>query len=160
MIEGSNLCDLFGLLVGYVVEVCDAGSAYTQTGPPAFIWLAPELTQSSRRDFRDPDARLWGNLYGHPAAGDYWEDFAVARVASCEFFTSEGWNSTFRCESLAATMVVYVDDFKLAGADAARAEARRRFKAAGLKLSDPERYVRYLGCNHHSHRRLLAGLRL
>ena len=57
------------------------------------------------------------------------------------------WHSIFHHQELNCLLVVYVDDFKMAGPTANLEKAWASVKAA-VNIGDPEPYDRYFGCTH------------
>ena len=54
-------------------------------------------------------------LYGHPESGGYWEQYATEQVKKAGFQPITGWGSCFFHPQLKLFLIIYVDDFKLAG---------------------------------------------
>ena len=55
-------------------------------------------------------------LYGHPDAGTFWEQHCDESVRAVGFEPiGEEWPSVYIHEKLQLVLVVYVDDFKMAG---------------------------------------------
>ena len=89
--------------------MADAVQAYIQAtlrGTPCWIELPPEAAPSECNwgKYRRPVVPLRKALYGHPNAGTFWEQH-------CD----EEWPSVYIHEKLQLVLVVYVDDFKMAG---------------------------------------------
>ena len=57
-------------------------------------------------------------LYGHPDAGGYWERHCEEHLASVGFVPVLDWRSTYWHPELKLLLMVYVDDFKMAGPSA------------------------------------------
>jgi hypothetical protein len=62
----------------------------------------------------DPVCELKLSLYGHPQSGGYWEDHCESHLFKIGFRKLEGF-STYWHEEHRALLIVYVDDFKMAG---------------------------------------------
>eukprot|EP00972_Heterocapsa_arctica_P050349 7402221-Heterocapsa_arctica.AAC.1 len=65
-------------------------------GPPTFVrlpkaWWPPEWASK----YTDPVCRLLRALYGHPRAGDFWQDKIAAELSELKFETVEGWPSVY-----------------------------------------------------------------
>ena len=95
-------------------------------------------------------------LYGHPDAGGYWERHCTERLMQCNFqpIDQSSWRSVFWHETLKLLLVVYVDDFKLAGP---AENVPKGWDLIGglrengeplIKLEAPGPVGRYLGCQH------------
>eukprot|EP00969_Alexandrium_andersonii_P345856 15287947-Alexandrium_andersonii.AAC.1 len=54
-------------------------------------------------------------LYGHPDAGGYWERRCEEHPKGVGFVPAKEWKSCFVHQELGLFLVVYVDDFKMAG---------------------------------------------
>ena len=118
--EAARACDAPSLLPGYEVKRSDAISAYTQAylESTADTWasLPPERWPKDwvKRGFANPVAPLVLNLYGHPDAGDYWEQRCEELVEEIGFQPIDGWTSTYWHAKDKALRIVRVDDFELA----------------------------------------------
>ena len=86
-------------------------------------------------------------LYGHPGAGTYWEQHAEKHLSSVGFVPIPDWKSWFRHPRLDLMLIVYVDDFKLAGPKCHLKEGWTRIRK-GIITGEPEPIGRYLGCGH------------
>ena len=97
---------------------------------------------------RDPVCPLELALYGHPDSGGYWERHCDRHLLSVGFEpVHENWRSCYWHPGLALFLVVYVDDFKLAGAEDNLTEGWRLIRS-GLDVEDPHDVGQYLGCDH------------
>ena len=63
----------------------------------------------------DPACPLRLSLYGHPDSGGYREQHCESHVLANGFEKIESWRSCYYHPCLKLFMVIYVDDFKLAG---------------------------------------------
>jgi hypothetical protein len=118
----AKACDLYGLLKGHVVENADATLAYTQSllgGTATWVSLPSEEWPASWRNMRRPVCPLEKALCGHPDAGGYWEQHCDNHLRDCGFnpvaVGDRAWCSCFFSPTLTCYMIVYVDDFKIAG---------------------------------------------
>ena len=92
--------------------------------------------------------RLRLALYGHPDSGTCWERHCDAHLRSVGFEpVSEVWNSCYWHAKLKLYLVVYVDDFKLAGPKAS-IPAGWTLVRKGLKMEEPTPVGVFLGCDH------------
>ena len=88
-------------------------------------------------------------LYGRPDSGGIWENHLNGRVGKegWKQILPDIWQNIFYHAEYNSMLVVYVDDFKLAGPtenmDKAWASIRR-----AVKIGDPELYDRSFGCQH------------
>ena len=65
--------------------------------------------------FKDPVCPLLRALYGHPDSGGYWEKHCEKHLLNVGFEPIQDWRSCFFHPGLKMFLVVYVDDFKMAG---------------------------------------------
>ena len=66
--------------------------------------------------FGDPVVRLVRALYGHPDSGGYWEQKCSDGLKKCGFERiDEAYNSLWYNKKRDCLLMVYVDDFKMAG---------------------------------------------
>ena len=107
--EAGKSCDLFDSLDGHDIQQSDAEQAYTQSK------LGGDPTPDSCKNMRDPVCPLILALYGHPDAGGYSEAHCERHLKSVGFTPIDEWRSCFWHKKRKMFLVVYVDDFKLAG---------------------------------------------
>ncbi len=113
------MADAIGCAPGNVVMQADA-QAYIQAelkGPPTWVALPRDAWPQKwlDMDYRKPVCRLKKALYGHPSAGGFWEEHCDARCQEAGFEPIEAWPSCYYNSELKQFLVVYVDDFKMAG---------------------------------------------
>ena len=117
--EAGKAADAFGLLPGHAIEVADGESAYTQAkleGPPTWVRLPKDRWPPEwHGKYVDPVVRLVLALYGHPDAGGFWEQHCERALKSVGYIQVPEWKSVFMHPKLGVMLVVYVDDFKMAG---------------------------------------------
>ena len=97
--------------------------------------------------YDDPVCLLLRALYGHPDAGTYWEQHGEEHLSAVGFLLIMDWKNSFRPPTLNLMLIVYVDDFKLAGPAANMAEGWKLIRK-GIITGEPEPIGRYLGCEH------------
>ena len=119
-VEASRAADAYGLLSGNVIQVADADQAYTQSyleGPTqTFVSLPKERWPDDwHTRFHDPVCPLVLSLYGHPDAGGYWERHCDRILQSQGWRLIGDWRSWYWHEACQAFLIVYVDDFEMAG---------------------------------------------
>ena len=104
----------------------DAEQAYVQAelkGPPTYVvlpeeaWPKDPILRKRFERLRQPVVRLRKALYGHPDAGSYWEEHAERGIRESGFkrIRNGSWSSIFWHPQLRVLLMLYVDDFKLAG---------------------------------------------
>ena len=156
--EAGKACDALGLAPGCAVEQADAEQAYVQArlGGDAQTWvrLPRERQPASWSRFKDPVCPLILALYGHPDSGGYWEAHCTKALVAAGFAPVAEWPSCFVHAQLALFLVVYVDDFKLAGPVSNLAKGWKLIRR-DIKMDDPTPLDKYLGCEHREFRAFL-----
>ena len=149
--EASKAADFYGLTPGFAVEIADAVQAYIQaelTGIPCWVCLPPEARPDSWSRFQRPVVPLLRALYGHPDSGTMWEVHCDNHVTSVGFqAVGEEWPSCYFHPQLRLFLVVYVDDFKMAGPKDNLAKGWSLLRK-GLDIEPPVPIGVYLGCSH------------
>ena len=95
----------------------------------------------------DPSCRLRLALYGHPDSGGHWERHCESHLKKVGFEAIRDWRSVFWHRELATLLVVYVDDFKLAGPEGNLPKAWDLIRS-GVRTENPGPLGKYLGCEH------------
>ena len=87
-------------------------------------------------------------LYGHPDSGGICEKHLNSRLRSKGWaqILPAVWQSMFYHQELRLLLVVYVDDFKLAGPKEHLSKGWDLIKSA-VDIGEPEAYDRYFGCH-------------
>ena len=86
---------------------------------------------------------------GTPDSGTFWEKHCNRAVVRAGFRVIPNWPPCFFHDKLKLFLVVYVDDFKLAGPQANMAAGWQLLRAS-LNLEDPAPVHLYLGCIHEA----------
>jgi hypothetical protein len=149
--DASRAADCYGCAPGHVSQVADAEQAFTQAelkGTPCWFCLPDDQRPKGWSRFNRPVVPLLKALYGHPDSGTFWEDHCNAAVRR-EGFVPVGttWPSCFYHPSLKLFLVIYVDDFKLAGPERNMKMGWLMLRA-GLSIEAEEPAGMYLGCSH------------
>lgn len=154
----AERCLLAGhaLKEGFELLQSDCIRAYVQSdlgGEDTFVflpqeWWPPEaFNADGTPKFKKTVFRLNKSLYGHPLAGEYWNQKISKALISRGFQTIEGWPSVFHNEKTNVTVVLYVDDLIVLGpigiASTFLKDLRRE-----IELEDPEPVSKYLGVHH------------
>ena len=116
--DALRLVDAFSLLPGHVMEQADAKQAYTQAkleGIPTWVSLPKDAWPSSWSEYHNPVCPLRLALYGHPDVGGCWEAHCHASLLKCGFLPVQDWPSVYWLDASRVLLLVYVDDFKMAG---------------------------------------------
>ena len=151
--EAGKAADAYGLFAGHDVQLCDAEQAYTQslmTGVPTWVELPRNRWPQSWVDkgYRRPVCRMLRALYGHPDAGGMWERHNEEHLFSVGWESIKSWPSCYWNAKHQCVLVVYVDDFKMAGPKTALVHAWADINK-GIKMqSEPTLVDKYLGCSH------------
>ena len=144
---------------GYDIQQADAEAAYTQCelkGTETWVRLPEDRWPDEwfvwgrgvrTCKYKDPVCRLKKALYGHPDADTYWELHAEKHLRSVGFKSVPDWRSCFVHPILKLYLIVYVDDFKLAGPNDNLKEGWELIRK-GIQTCDPEDVSRFLGCEH------------
>ena len=118
-LEGLNTTIAFGLLDSHGVSVSDAIKAYVQSvlkSPThTYVTLPPELIPDDKKHIKDPCARLYKALYGHPLSSASWTlhlDSILKGLGGQEF---PNLPSVCFFPHLSLVLCVYVDDLTLSG---------------------------------------------
>ena len=158
--EATKTCDLYGFLPGRIIEQANATQAYTQAklkGIKTWARLPYDDWPQAWKDknMQDPVCPLVLALYGHPDSGGHWEAHCeeIVRKVGFEPVSRENWRSVFWHHDLKLTLVIYVDDFKLAGPAENVKKGWKLFREAPnpedrIEMEDPSPLGRYLGCVH------------
>ena len=149
--ESGRVNVTYGGVPGHKSTTSDAWSAYTQSkllGPPTWGRLPEQFRPKEWAElYDDPVVRLDLSLYGHPAAGKYWEEHSKEMLRRKGWIEVPTWNSCFWQPSTKLFLTVYVDDLIMSGPEEAHAKAWQELREV-IKL-DPETPLdRYLGCHH------------
>ena len=94
-------------------------------GIPSAQWPKSWYDSEGRAKFRQPVCRLLKALYGHPDSGGIWELHCDSHLKKIGFVEVPSWRSVYFHDKLKVLLVVYVDDFKMAGPKPGIAEAWR-----------------------------------
>ena len=151
------LATFMGVHLDTISRMADAEQAYVQallTGTETWVCLPPEARVGKAwKGWEDPSCkpvvRLRLALYGHPDSGTCWERHCDAHLKKVGFEpVSEIWNSCYYHKKLKLLLVVYVDDFKMAGPTGSLDSEGWKLIRQGLTMEEPEKLGVFLGCNH------------
>ena len=115
--------DAYSLLPGNAGEQNDGTQAFTQAElgnvhSNAVTWarLPKELQPTSFTKYRDPVVIVKKALYGHPEAQGHWDMHLEAiLINKLGYQKFENWPSLYWHEKQRLLLLVFVDEFKLAG---------------------------------------------
>jgi len=156
LLAGGGAGDISGVTEPFVLMQSDATQAYCQAdlgGKATWIRLPPERWPEGWKGMKDPVCKLVKALYGHPNSGSYWEEKCDRKI-TMEGFEPVGdsgeWRSCYIHKGLGVMLVVYVDDFKMAGlkSNCEAAWDKLRTGEEAITMDDPSDIDAYLGCTH------------
>ena len=150
--EAAKVIDVFGSQPGYSKQQADAKQAYTQAlfkGVETWVRLPRNRWPKEWQGFQDPVVPLLLALYGHPDSGGIWEKHCEDQLKTVGWtpVLPEIWQSIFYHAELDLLLVIYVDDFKLAG-PANNLDKGWKTVESVIDMDPPEPFGRYFGCNH------------
>jgi hypothetical protein len=120
--------------------MADAEQAYVQatlkSEVPTWVELPRERWPASWAGMRRPVCRLKLALYGHPDSGGHWERHCEKHLRSVGYEPVRDWRSVFWHPKLQVLLVVYVDDFKVAGPEKSLREAWALIRQ-GIRTEEP-----------------------
>ena len=151
--EAAKVIDVFGSQPGYAKQQADARQAYTQAlfeGIETWVRLPRNRWPKEWEKFKDPVCPLMLALYGHPDSGGIWEKHCTKQLASVGWKSvlPEIWQSIYYHAELDLLLVIYVDDFKMAGPKDNMQKGWDGINKV-LDMDPAEVFGRYFGCNHH-----------
>jgi len=153
LLGASRLVDYVGMLQNHTCEQSDAPGAFTQTelGGDVATWVFLPRNQWPaswvQAGYKRPVCRLRLALYGHPLSGCFWEQKVCKSLLLEGFKKIPEWECCYYHKELKLVLMVYVDDFKMAGP----VENLRKGWAMIRKhitLDDPIASATFLGCEH------------
>ena len=150
--EAGKILDVFGSQPGFSIQQADARQAYTQalfTGVETWVRLPRNRWPKGWRSMKDPVVPLKLALYGHPDSGGIWERHCETELKKVGFepVLTDIWKSVFYNADLELLMVIYVDDFKLAG-PTKNIQKGWESIATVIDMDPAEVIGRYFGCQH------------
>ena len=151
--EAAKVIDVFGSQPGYSKQQADARQAYTQAlfkGIETWVRLPRNRWPKEwGTKFQDPVVPLRLALYGHPDSGGIWEKHCEDQLRTVGWVAvlPEIWQSIFYHPELDLLLVIYVDDFKMAGPTNNLAKGWKLIESV-IDMDPPEPFGRYFGCNH------------
>jgi hypothetical protein len=157
--EAGQAADCFGMMPGHDLQQGDFVQSYTQSrlgGVETWIRLPEDQQPAAWKGIRDPMCPLVLALHGHPDAGGFWELHCEAHLVKIGFVPIVDWRSCFFHPKWNMFLVVYVDDFKLAGPAEHMAAAWEAIRK-GIVMEDPAPAGLYLRCKHELSYRVPPG---
>ena len=150
--EAGKIIDVFGSQPGYVKQQADGIAAYTQAlfkGIETWVRLPRNRWPKEWSGYEDPVCPLRLALYGHPDSGGIWERYCTEQLESVGFTAvlPDIWHSVFYHAELDLLLVVYVDDFKMAGPQD-KINKGWELIAKVIDMEPAEVLGRYFGCHH------------
>ena len=150
-LDAARAADAYGCFDGNEVEIADAVQAYIQAvlkGDACWVCLPEEARPPEwKHKFRKPVVRLVRALYGHPDSGTMWEQHCDAAVTKQGFVPiGPEWPSVYWNEATKILLVIYVDDFKMAGPKGSLKSCWASLRI-GLDIEPESKLGMYLGCS-------------
>ena len=139
-LEASKNVDAYGLLPGNALQKADGEQAYIQAplggisgGVKTWARLPRDMWPKSFQGLRDPVVPVMKAIYGHPQSGGHWEEYCETALRKAGWHSVPEWPSVFWFPKYRLLLMVYVDDFKMAG-PAEHLEAGWKTITEGIKL--------------------------
>lgn len=151
--EAAKFLDAFGCQPGFSKQEAEAAQAYIQalfTGLPTWLSLPRNRWPAGWEEkYYRPMVPLILALYGHPDSGRIWEKHLNSSIATVgwEQILPDVWQSIFYHAEFNCILVVYVDDFKMAGPTENLEKAWASIKSV-VNIEDSAPFDRYFGCQH------------
>ena len=157
--EAGKIIDVFGSQPGYSKQQGDAKQAYTQAlfdGVETWVRLPRNRWPKEWEGMNDPVCPLRLALYGHPDSGGLWERHCQQELEKVGWTAvlPEIWQSVFYHAELDLLLVIYVDDFKMAGPEGNLDKGWETINSV-IDMDPAELFGRYFGCNHHEQRQVM-----
>ena len=163
--EAGRICDFYGSVRGNKLTTADGVQAYVQAKLrghktwveiPRIHWPSTWFRADGSPRFYRPVVLLEKALYGHPNAGAFWESECAERVQRLGFEPIAEWPSVFWHPKWQLMLIVYVDDFKLAGPSECHDAAWDAIRTE-IEITPPEGVGHFLGCNQRCGTTTLPG---
>ena len=150
--EAAKIIDVYGSQPNFSKQQADARQAYTQAlfqGVETWVRLPRNRWPKEWEGFEDPVCPLMLALYGHPDSGGIWENHCASRLEGNGWVQvlPEIWQSIFYHPELELLLVIYVDDFKMAGPQGNLKKGWANISSV-IDMDPPEAFGRYFGCHH------------
>ena len=159
----SKACDLVACLPDNDGQQSDAAMAYTQApflGTETWV-LVPRHQWPKRGSkhhhkwyypdgsprFKRPCNRMLRALYGHPQSGGWWEQYADNIAKKKGYVPITNWRGCYFHPEFRIFLIIYVDDFKMAGPSKLLANAWALLRE-DIVMDDPTPFGLFLGCKH------------
>ncbi|CAE7357742.1 GIP, partial [Symbiodinium pilosum] len=157
--EAGKIIDVFGSQPGYSKQQGDAKQAYTQAlfdGVETWVRLPRNRWPKEWDGMNDPVCPLRLALYGHPDSRGLWERHCQQELEKVGWTAvlPEIWQSVFYHAELDLLLVIYVDDFKMAGPEGNLDKGWETINSV-IDMDPAELFGRYFGCNHHEQRQVM-----
>ena len=151
-ISAGKFIDAISCLESCVGMQADAQQAYTQSelgGHETWVFLPRDQWPAEWHvaGYKNPVCKLRLALYGHPLAGAFWERHCTKQLKSVGFTPIPTWENCFVHREFKTVLMVYVDDFKMAGKEKSINECWKRIKDV-INHDEPAPLGKFLGCGH------------
>ena len=150
--EAARIIDVYGSQPNFSKQQADARQAYTQAlfqGVETWVRLPRSRWPKEWQGFEDPVCPLMLALYGHPDSGGIWENHCASQLEGNGWVQvlPEIWQGIFYHPDLELLLVIYVDDFKMAGPQGNLKKGWANIRSV-IDMDPPEAFGRYFGCHH------------
>ena len=150
--EAAKIIDVYGSQPNFSKQQADAKQAYTQAlfqGVETWVRLPRNRWPKEWEGFEDPVCPLMLALYGHPDSGGIWENHCASQLEGNGWVQvlPEIWQSIFCHPDPELLLVIYVDDFKMAGPQGNLKKGWANISSV-IDMDPPEAFGRYFGCHH------------
>ena len=150
--EAAKIIDVYGSQPNFSKQQADARQAYTQAlfqGVETWVRLPTSRWPKEWEGFEDPVCPLMLALYGHPDSGGIWENHCASQLEGNGWVQvlPDIWQSIFYHPDLELLLVIYVDDFKMAGPHGNLKKGWANISSV-IDMDPPEAFGRYFGCHH------------
>ena len=157
--EAGKIEDVFGSQPEYSKQQGDAKQAYTQAlfdGIETWVRLPRNRWPKEWAGMSDPVCPLRLALYGHPDSGGLWKRHCQQELEKV------GWTavlpeirqSVIYHAELDLLLVIYVDNFKMAGPEGNLDKGCETINSL-IDMDPAGLFGRYFGCNHHEQRQVM-----
>ena len=149
--EAAKIIDVYESQPNFSKQQADARQAYTQAlfqGVETWVRLPRSRWPKEWEGFEDPVCPLMLALYGHPDSGGIWENHCASQLEGNGWVQvlPEIWQSIFYHPDLELLLVIYVDDFKMAGPQGNLKKGWANISSV-IGMDPPEAFGRYFGCH-------------
>ena len=157
--QAARVCRAVGALRGFVGSTRDADSAYLQAAldrkgsPRTYVALPKSFWPEAWEGvFDKPMVPLVLALFGHPEAGNIWENHSFGKIREQKWIDAPEYPSVFKHATTKGLLTAYVDDFEMHASKAASEQHWKDLEKV-IEFKDPPHYwsnepTSHLGCRY------------